>query len=390
MRFHCPLRLAEVHGLRAIEADKGEVCVPIYAFTGSLTRPMPQYGAANGQGIGRLVFDDETGQLSRAEITGGIDDTAWLVPDPKRGRLYSTCEVDGAYQSGVAAYAVSPDGLRRISEAETLGNEACHASLSSDGRFLLVANYNGANPSGYPDAALTVFPLGAEGTFGPPTASVTHTGCGPNRDRQTTAHAHCVVQSPDGKTVYVADLGIDRLVAYDFGADGSLTANPAKSFALPRGLGPRHLVFSPDGRSLFLVSELIATVLHLAVDPATGALTEVDAFPIPSRDGNIVQPAGILLAPDNRHLFVGLRVQDEILVLRIGASGKLTQTARVPSGGNTPRDFAFSPSGKHLVVANQDSDRLTVFRVDHTAGTLSEPLQHFEIGTPLSIKLAAF
>jgi 6-phosphogluconolactonase len=390
MRFHCPLRLAEVHGLRAIEADKGEVCVPIYAFTGSLTRPMPQYGAANGQGIGRLLFDDDTGQLSRAEMTGGIDDTAWLVPDPRRGRLYSTCEVDGAYQSGVAAYAVGPDGLRRIGEAETLGNEACHASLSSDGRFLLVANYNGANPDGYPDAALTVLPLGGEGTFGPPTASVRHTGSGPNRERQSTAHAHCVVQSPVGNTVYVSDLGIDKLVAYSLDDTGGLTRQPARDFAFPPGLGPRHMVFSADGKSLFVVSELIATVVSLTVDAATGALSQRDAFRVKSADGGVVQSAGILLAPDGRHLFVSLRVCDEILVLQVGADGRLTQTARVPSGGKTPRDLSFSPSGRHLVVANQDSDRLTVFRVDHVAGTLSEPLQHFDIGTPLSVKLAAF
>lgn len=364
--------------------------MPIYAFTGSLTRPMPQYGAANGQGLGRLVFDDETGTLSRAEMTGGIDDTAWLVPDPKRGLLYSTCEVDGAYQSGVAAYSVGADGLRRISEAETLGNEACHASLSSDGRFLLVANYNGANPAGYPDAALTVLPLGKEGTFGSPTASVRHSGSGPNRERQTTAHAHCVVQSPIGDIVYVADLGIDRLVAYSLDTSGGLTRQPDHDFAFQPGLGPRHLVFSADGSSLFVVSELIATVVSLAVDPTTGALSQRDAYRIPSRDGGIVQSAGILLAPDGRHLFVSLRVCDEILVLRIGEGGRLTQTARTPSGGKTPRDLSFSPSGRHLVVANQDSDRLTVFRVDHAAGTLSEPLQHFEIGTPLSVKLAAF
>jgi 6-phosphogluconolactonase len=365
--------------------DKWEVCVPIYAFTGSLTRPMPQYGAANGQGIGRLVFDDETGTLSHAEMTGGIDDTAWLVPDPARHRLYSTCEITGTDQSAVVAYAVENTGLRRISEQQTLGNEACHMSLSTDGRFLLVANYNGANPEGAPDAALTVFPITDNG-LGSPTASVVHTGSGPNPARQTTAHAHCVVQSPTGDTVYVSDLGIDRLVAYALDNAGGLTRQPARDFQFPPGLGPRHLVFSADGASIFVVSELIATVLSLAVDPATGALAERDAFPI----SGTAQSAGILLAPDGRHLFVSLRLCDEILVLRIGEDGRLTQTARVPSGGNTPRDLSFSPSGKHLVVANQDSDRLTVFRVDLAAGTLSEPLQHFDIGTPMSVKLAAY
>jgi 6-phosphogluconolactonase len=354
---------------------------------------MPQYGAANGRGIGRLLFDDEAGQLSLADLTGNVDDTAWLVPDPKRRRLYSTCEITGTNQSAVVAYEVGSDigrGMQRVGEQQTLGNEACHASLSDDGRFLLVANYNGANPEGYPDAALTVFPIGTDGALGAPVASISHTGSGPNRERQATAHAHCVVQSPTGDTIYVADLGIDRLVAYSLDGSGGLTRQPVRDFIFPPGLGPRHLVFHPDGNSLFVVSELIATVLSLAVDPVTGALTRRDAFAIPSRDGGIVQPAGILLAPDHRHLFVGLRVQDEILVLRIGDDGRLTRTARLPSGGRTPRDMAFSPSGRHLVVANQDSDRLTVFRVDHAAGTLSEPLQHFDIGTPMSVKLAAF
>ncbi len=364
--------------------------MPVHAFTGSLTRQMPQYGAANGQGIGRLAFDDETGQLSLIDVAGGIDDTAWLVTDPTRGRLYTTCEISGTDQSAVASYAVEAGGLRLVNRQPTLGNEACHASLSRDGRFLLVANYNGANPDGYPDGALSVFPIGEDGALGEAVASVAHHGSGPNHQRQTTAHAHCVVQSPAGDVVYVSDLGIDRLVAYDFGADGSLEPAPARDFAFPPGLGPRHLVFHPDGHTLFVVSELIPTVTGLAVDPATGALSKRDTFTIASRDGGIVQPAGILLAPDNRHLFVSLRVCDEVLILRVGDDGQLTETARIPSGGKTPRDLAFSPSGKHLVVANQDSDRLTVFRADHATGTLSEPIQHFEIGTPLSVKIAAF
>ena len=193
-----------------------------------------------------------------------------------------------------------------------------------------------------------------------------------------------------------------------FGPDGDLRVSSAETSEVKRydgatgtfegnfvsaglgGLNEAEGVAFGDNGNLFVVSELIATVVSLAVDPTTGALTERDAFRVPSLDGGVVQSAGILLAPDNRHLFVSLRGCDEILVLRIGADGKLIQTARVPSGGKTPRDLCFSPSGKHLVVANQDSDRLTVFAVDHAAGTLSAPLQHFDVGTPMSVKLAAF
>src|SRR5882724_8327083 len=98
--------------------------VPIYAFTGSLTRPMPQYGAANGQGLGHLVFNDETGKLSLVGLTSDIDDTGWIVTDPARGRLYTTCEITGTNQSAIAAYAVAAHGLTLVNRQPTLGNEA--------------------------------------------------------------------------------------------------------------------------------------------------------------------------------------------------------------------------------------------------------------------------
>ncbi len=359
--------------------------MPVHVFSGSLTRPMPQYGAANGRGITHLAFDDETGRLTVLDVTGGIDDTAWLVAT--KARLYATFETTGTDQSAVAAFAIAPSGdLTRLAAQPARGGEACHASLSIDGRFLIVANYNGVLTEGWPDHAVTVFPVAADGALGPAVSSIRHSGKGPNAARQTSAHAHCAIPSPDGRFVYVADLGMDRIVVYELADNGSLTAAPSRGLALPPGLGPRHLVFSPDGLSLFMVSELIPTVLSFALDPATGALTQTDRFDILPPGDSIVQPAGILLTPDGRHLLVGLRVTNEILSLAIGDGGRLTLAGRWPSGGATPRDFALSPSGRHLVVANQDSDSLTVFRL--TNGLLGDPLQQLAIGTPMSVKFA--
>jgi 6-phosphogluconolactonase len=374
-------------------SDGGISAVPIYAFSGGLTRPMPQYAKANGRGITHFSFDDERGRLEPIGETRGIDDTAWLLLDPARNRLYATCEISGTDQSALAAYAVDPatGDLTPLGTRPAAGGEACHASLSIDGRFLFVANYNGATPPGWPDNAVSVFPLAPDGSLGPAVCSVRHEGRGPNPDRQTTAHAHCVIPSPDGRLVYVADLGIDRLVAYALGQDGNLTHQPANDFALPPGLGPRHVVFHPNGRLLFLVSELIPVVMSLAVDPGTGTLSQRASVAIEPPGGSIMYPAGIVLTPDRRFLFVSLRVSNEILGLAVDqASGALTETGRWPSGGATPRDLTFSPSGRHLIVANQDSDALTVFRVDQQDGTLSEPVQQVSVGTPMAIKLASF
>lgn len=367
--------------------------MPIFAYSGGLSRPMPQYGAANARGITHYTFDDESGLFTRTGETLGIDDTAWLVLDAKNHRLYATCERKGADQSAVAAFAIDPrsGALTELGPRQDLhGNEACHASITRDGRYLLVANYNGAPPPGSPQDALTVLPIAASG-LGSLVSSIRHTGSGPNRERQTTAHAHCVVTSPDGLHAYVADLGMDRILCYRIGADGAASPHPAGDIGVEPGLGPRHIVFHPGGRLMLMVSELIPRVVSFAVNPASGALTRRDTFAIEPTSDRIIQPAGIVITADERHLFAALRVHDEILGLAIEPdTGRLAQTGRWPSGGATPRDLTLSPSGRHLIVANQDSDRLTVFAVDQANGTLSGPVQQQPAGTPMAIVLATF
>jgi 6-phosphogluconolactonase len=58
--------------------------------------------------------------------------------------------------------------------------------------------------------------------------------------------------------------------------------------------------------------------------------------------------------------------------------------------GKTPRDFAIDPSGRYLVVANQNSDALTAFRIDDQTGKLAAVGECMEIGTPMCIKFARF
>jgi 6-phosphogluconolactonase len=361
--------------------------VPVFAFTGSLTRPAPNYREANGRGIGAWQFDPASGQLRPVAEFGGIDDASWLTLDSSRRRLYAVCEVEGTDQSWVMAFAIGPDGaLVALNRQPTGGQTGCHASLSPDGRFLLVANYNAVVPEGAPDGAVAVFPLTEEG-LAPMTGHARHQGSGPNAVRQERAHAHCVLPSPDGRFAYVTDLGMDRIFVYEMTAEGGLSLCEGRELLLPPGTGPRHLVFAAGGRHLFAVSELIPTVFSFAVDPATGALTQRDTFSIPKLGEAIVQPAGILLTADGKHLFASLRECDEIIGLAVdAASGALSQTGRWASGGATPRDFTFSPDGRHLLVANQDSDRLTVFPV--ADGRLGAPVQNLAVGTPMAIALA--
>lgn len=365
--------------------------MPILAFSGSLTRPAPNYGAANGRGITTFSFEAREGRLAAVAELGGIEDTSWLTLDAPRRRLYAICEVPGTDQSAVTAYAIDPVARRLIelNRRPTGGQTACHARLTPDGRFLVVANYNAVVPAGAPDDAGIVFPIGADGRLEAPSGRFRQQGRGPDPVRQERSHAHCAVPSPDGRFVYVADLGRDRIFVYALASDGSLTPRPESDFATAPGIGPRHLVFSPDGRWLFMVSELVATVLSLAVDPASGALREIQSLRLPPTGDRPQQSAGIVVTADGRHLFVSLRVCDEIAGIAVDpASGRLKETGRWPSGGRTPRDLTLSPDGRFLLVANQDSDRICVFGV--ADGQLAGPLQQIGNGTPMALAIGMF
>ena len=145
--------------------------------------------------------------------------------------------------------------------------------MTKDGSKLLVVNYGMGE--GGPDQSLVVFGIGPDGALTAPLASAAHRGTGPNRERQERSHAHSVLEL-DGGILLVADLGIDRLVRYRLGEDGSLT-RLGEQHAAP-GAGPRHMVSDPAGRFVFVMNELDSTVASFALGPE-GELAPIDSKP---------------------------------------------------------------------------------------------------------------
>ncbi len=112
-----------------------------------------------------------------------------------------------------------------------------------------------------------------------------------------------------------------------------------------------------------MVNELNSTVTVFASD--NGRLTEVQTISaLPANFSGVSYCADIHLSPDGSLVYASNRGHNSIVVFRREADGKLVQLAHVPTEGNWPRNFALVPGGEFMLVANQRSHNITIFRLE--------------------------
>lgn len=345
----------------------------MFLYIGSYTEP----GMGNGSGIGLTTFDPASGELAPVQsITEAVNPSYLTVSDDGRF-LYSVNEIDGG---GVTAYARDPESgaLRRLNGQQTGGTHPCYLSIDPTGRFLLVVNYNGSN--------LAVFPLAANGTISPASQILAHEGSSINPNRQQVAHPHMIRSTPDGRFVYVTDLGADKIVRYRLDTDAGALVDPVDTAMTP-GMGPRHFAFSNDGKTLVVIGELDSTLVSFAIGDE-GELTPVSTVStLPADFTGESTCAHVLFSPDGRFVYGSNRGHDSIAVASFDAATRQLEIVEiVPTGGKEPRNFTLDPAGNWLVAGNQHTDTVNVFRRDAESGKLTATDNQIESITPIAFQ----
>ncbi len=82
------------------------------------------------------------------------------------------------------------------------------------------------------------------------------------------------------------------------------------------------------------------------------------------------------------------RGQNALVVYRISPdSGELSLVQRTSAGGVKPWGFAIDPSGRWLLVANQQSGTVNAFSIDPESGMVADSGQAADIPTAVSVAL---
>ena len=336
---------------------------PIYVGT---------YAESGGPGLQRLSLHATRGWACEGAFPGARNASF---------EAYSACHdlhylVDEHRTGTVGVFREITEGWREVGRVATGGADPCYVALDAEEGVLAVANYG--------SGSIAVFHL--DSTSGLPAGNPdvrANTGCGPVEDRQESPHAHCVRFGPDGKWLFHVDLGTDEVFAYLLDPITGRLGKRHLAYTAPAGSGPRHLVFHPTLPLAILGSELASTLTLLRVDGGSlTAILSVSTLP-DNFEGKSI--AGHLsLDRSGGRIYVTNRGHDSVAVFDWSDGHNLHLLQHVPSGGASPRAFVLLDEERLLVLANEEGNTVTVFRV-RDDGTLAPHHQAITIRAPVLV-----
>jgi 6-phosphogluconolactonase len=370
---------ASPEGTRAGADPPGSLLVYVGTYTG---------GKSEGKSEGIYLFrlDLATGAMKAEGLAAEAVNPSFLAIHPGGRFLYAVGEVgnyEGKRSGAVSAFSIAPETgkVAFLNRKPSGGGGPCHLVVDEDGKHVLVANYGGGSVS--------VLRIEEGGRLGETTAFVQHEGSSVNPERQKAPHAHSINLDPQGRFAFVADLGLDKVLAYRFDPSaGTLKPNEPPSTSLKPGAGPRHFTFHPRGRHAYAINELHSTVTAFEYDAGAGVLRELETLStLPGDFKGNNSTAEVQVHPSGRFLYGSNRGHDSIAVFAIDPErGTLMPVEHESTRGKTPRNFGIDPTGTYLLAANQNSDTLVVFRIDPKTGALEATGEVASAPSPVCVK----
>ncbi len=318
------------------------------------------YTNKHSQGIYRVTLRNQ--RLQRPQLAVRLQKPSYVQVGSNR--LVYTIKKGIEGHKGVAIYQLNghgPTNAQLVREFLTDGPSPAYLGLDEQRHFLFAANYHGSR--------VDVFDLGHDNRSLKLVDSVTHQGPTGPRPEQAIPHVHYADLTPDGRLI-TCDLGMDLVTIYDLNQDGKLTK--MTDLKVAPGFGPRHLVFHPQGRVVYILGELSSKIVVASYDPQTVTLTPRQTIKtIPDSWHKHNGAGAIRISRDGRFVYSSNRGENTVAVFAVQPDLTLKHIQSISTAGDFPRDFNFSHDEKFIVAANQESEDLTLYARDAQSGKLT-------------------
>lgn len=389
-------------------------------------------GLGKGSSTGTPIYtslvgftrDPQTGLLTKADLRQAVGAT----------NSNTTGNINVSFDSTYAKLAFSPDGYFLYVSAFNSNNVMVFQRAAANGVLTYVealsGNVNGSAPidnityargiTVSPDGK-NVYVTGGSLHLGPGGGAITAFSRDAVSGKLTLLSAvvnneggvsglgdpHEVIVSPDGKYVYVAAWGDKDVVVLSRAANGELTFVEKVDYTDgTRNVlwGAESMVLSPNGRFLYVGTDIAKSVVVLRRDENTGRLTRV-GYEVDGVNGLTLGDAvSVTIANDGRHLYVatdqridGITVfdttanlsivkQDNVDPVAPGAAFTymLTVTNNGPADAQNVVVFDPLPAGMTLAKAEVAVPGMTCTT---DAGTVTCPVGNLAVGAAANVTL---
>jgi 6-phosphogluconolactonase len=333
----------------------------------------------SAKGFSVFTFNEKDGNLELIAESDAGPSPSYFCFSENNDLIYSLNEVSefkGKTGGGLTTlkYDSKTGQCEKLNELVVPYGGPCYISKSADNCFLFLANYG--------SASVAVVKLDNAGIPERVTDSILY-----ETDSSNVSHPHMIQQDRAGKYVYVTDLGLDRIMIYDLDKNAGKLIQKNNGFvSVPKGSGPRHFIFNADGSKMYLINELDSTMMTFSVDKA-GCLELIQTLPATREDFNGKSYcADVHIGGDGKFLYGSNRGENTIVIFNILENGKLNLAGHFTCGGDWPRNFVIDPSGRFLLVGNQRSDQISVFRIDKKTGLPEGPVSTSFLKAPACLK----
>lgn len=343
------------------------------------------YTNGSSKGIYVYKFNSANGESKQVGFVKSSN-PSFITVSPNEKYVYAVNEDADSAGSGGRVSSFSFDKitglLTPINQKPSNGNHPCYVAIDKSGRWVIAGNYS--------SGTVAVLPVLKDGSLNNPVTTVQHYGKSINTERQNSPHVHATVLSPDNKFLFVPDLGLDKIMIYRFNKRrGKLKPATQPFIVTAPGTGPRHFVFHPNLQYAYLAEELTGNIAVFRYLNVAGHLVLIQNIStLPSGKTGTAGSADIHVSVDGKFLYASNRgTHNSIAIFAVDKeTGKLTLVGHQSTMGKTPRNFNFDPSGNFLLVANQNSDEIVIFKIDRNTGLLTDTEKRIAVSKPVCIK----
>lgn len=353
----------------------GQDRINTYLFVGSYTLE------EKSEGIIVYSFNNVTGELSEIEKEYNLVNPSFLTISSNGKFLYACTDTKLKKNGSVSAFKIDSltGKITFLNKQTTGGKNPVHLIVDKTNKYVIASNYT--------DAGISVFKCNPDGSILPYTELIKFEGNSIISGRQDNSHIHSCNFSRDGKYIFAPDLGADKIRVFGFDNENLLTEIDSLTIDTDKGSGPRHFTFHTTKPFAYCVEELSGTVsLYSYQNNKLVFKKRYNSYKNPDTE---CASSDIHVSLDGKFLYVSNR-QDENSISIFGINkinGELTLKAHQSTYGKIPRSFVIDPSGNYLIVANQVSNELVVFKRNLETGLLTKINVVFGLRNPTSLKM---